>query len=124
MSANQRNKSSVGLFLLSLTSTVLGISVTYGPMVLSLMFYGSAVVIGCIAAARSTTDGAARKAASCGLVVAAVATPWILPTLMGEPVGYAIVIGIYGPAVSFLAFPGRTSLRVPANRGHLSRQWG
>lgn len=104
MSANQRNKSSVGLFLLSLTLTVLGISVTYGPMVLSLMFYGSAVVIGCIAAARSTTDGAARKAASCGFVVVAVATPWILPTLMGEPAGYAIVIGIYGPAVSFLAF--------------------
>lgn len=104
MSANQRNKSSVGLFLLSLTLTVLGISVTYGPMVLSLMFYGSAVVIGCIAAARSTTDGAARKAASCGFVVVAVATPWMLPILMGEPAGYAIVIGIYGPAVSFLAF--------------------
>lgn len=103
MSANQRNKSSVGLFLLSLTLTVLGISVTYGPMVPSLMFYGSAVVIGCIAA-RSTTDVAARKAASCGFVVAAVATPWILPTLMGEPAGYAIVIGIYGLAVSFLAF--------------------
>lgn len=123
MSANQRNKSSVGLFLLSLTLTVLGISVNYGPMVLSLMFYGSAVVIGCIAA-RSTTDVAARKAVSCGLVVVAVATPWMLPILMGEPAGYAIVIGIYGPAVSFLAFPGRTSLRVPANRGHLSRQWG
>lgn len=103
MSANQRNKSSVSLFLLSLTLTVLGIPVTYGPMVLSLMFYGSAVVIGCIAA-RSTTDVAARKAVSCGLVVVAVATPWMLPILMGEPAGYAIVIGIYGPAVSFLAF--------------------
>ena len=104
MSANQRNKSSVGLFLLSLTLTVLGISVTYGPTELSWLFYGSAVVIGCIAAARSTTGGDARRASSCGLVVVVAATPWILPILMGEPAGYAIVIGIYGPAVSFLAF--------------------
>lgn len=59
MRSNQRSKSSGGLFLLSLTLTVLGISVTYGPMVLSWLFYGSAVVIGCIAAARSTTGGAA-----------------------------------------------------------------
>lgn len=104
MSSNQRNTSSVGLFLLSLTLTVLGISVTYGPTELSWLFYGSAVVIGCMAAARSTTGGAARRAASCGLVVVGVAAPWILPVLMGEPAGYAIVTGICGPAVSFLAF--------------------
>ena len=33
----------VGLFLLSLALTLLGIGVTYGPMVLSLVFYGGAL---------------------------------------------------------------------------------
>lgn len=103
MSSNQRYASSVGLFLLSLILTFLGIGVTYGPMVLSLVFYGTALVVGCIAAARASTGGAVRTAVSCGFVVVAVASPWILPILKGEPAGYAIVIGIYGPAISFLA---------------------
>ena len=55
MSSNQRYASSVGLFLLSLILTFLGIGVTYGPMVLSLVFYGTALVVGCIAAARAST---------------------------------------------------------------------
>ena len=93
----------VGLFLLSLALTLLGIGVTYGPMVLSLVFYGGALAIGCIAAARASTGGDARTAASCVLVVVAVVTPWIAPILKGDPTGYAIVVGIYGPAVSFLA---------------------
>ena len=83
MSSNQRYASSVGLFLLSLILTFLGIGVTYGPIVLSLVFYGSALVTGCIAAAGASTGGAARTAVSCGFVVVAVATPWILPILRG-----------------------------------------
>lgn len=39
--------------------------------------------IGYIAAARSATGGAAQKTPTCGLVVVAVATPWILPILRG-----------------------------------------
>ena len=75
--------SSVGLFLLSATLTVPGISATHGPKVLPWGFYASALCIGYIAAARSATSGAAQKTPSCGLVVVAVATPWILPILRG-----------------------------------------
>ena len=103
MNSNARHTSSVGLFLLSLILTFLGIGVTYGPMVLSLLFYSSALVVGCIAAARASTGGAARTAVSCGFVVVAVVTPWILPILKGESAGYALVVGIYGPAISLLA---------------------
>mgnify|MGYP006999048051 CR=1 FL=1 len=71
--------SSVGPFLLSATLTVLGISETHGPMVLP----WSALCIGYTAAARSATGGATSKTPSCGLVVVAVATPWILPILRG-----------------------------------------
>lgn len=103
MSSNERNTSSVGLFLLSLTLTILGISVTYGLTVLSFLLYGTALIIGCIAATRASTSGAVRKVASCGFVVVAVATSWILIFLKTEPAGYAIVLGIYGPAASFLS---------------------
>lgn len=93
----------VGLFLLSLTLTLLGIWVAPGFLGLAFLFCGTALVIGCVAATQVADGSVARKVGACGLVVAAAATPWVLPIVEGLPAGAGIVLGLFGPAVSFLA---------------------
>lgn len=94
---------SVGLFLLSLTLTLLGIWVAPGFIGLALLFCCTALVIGCVAVAQVPDGSVARKMGACGLVFAAAATPWVLPIVEGLPAGAGIVLGLLGPTVSFLA---------------------
>ncbi|OFT58459.1 hypothetical protein HMPREF3151_04575 [Corynebacterium sp. HMSC05H05] len=93
----------VGVFLLSLTLTLLGIWVAPGFLGLAYLFCGTALVIGCVAATQVPDGSVARKVGACGLVIAAAATPWVLPIAEGLPAGAGIVLGLFGPAVSFLA---------------------